>query len=96
MKYTVYIFKCLSTGTHCMGVTRDLRERLQELRQGAGWRPLAHPELLHVEQHDDLEHAHRRLQAIRRRWGHQSVWPTFLTPDPLVVTSIVIGWGSPH
>ena len=68
MKYTVYVFKCLQSGTLRMGVTHNLGHRLQELQQGTGRRRLIHPELLHVEQYEDLKIAHRRLQAITHQW----------------------------
>ncbi|UCD38514.1 MAG: hypothetical protein JSW54_03285 [Fidelibacterota bacterium] len=68
MKYTVYIFKCLMTGSHYLGVTHDLRGRFEELRSGGSWKRLTSPELLHAEQHDDLQMAQRRLQTIRRQW----------------------------
>ena len=79
-----------------MGVTQDLCGRLEELRQVAGWRRLVHPELLHIEQHDDQVRAHQRLQDLRHRWRNHSVWHAFPSPDPLAITSGVIRQVSPH
>ena len=96
MKYTLYIFRCLQTGTHCMGVTRDLSDALRELREGGRGQRLMSPELLHVEQHDDSAEAHRRLQAIRRGWHPDGHWPGSLTTHAPTVTAALIGLSSLH
>ncbi|MFB0517571.1 MAG: hypothetical protein ACETWG_13355 [Candidatus Neomarinimicrobiota bacterium] len=96
MRYTVYIFRCLSTGTYFMGVTNDLRSCLEELRSHSGWRRLAHPELLHVEQHDSRLMAQRRLQAIHRQWRHLTTRPGILVPDLLNTTSAALISSSLH
>ncbi|MEE9464737.1 MAG: hypothetical protein V3W14_04070 [Candidatus Neomarinimicrobiota bacterium] len=56
-------------------MTRDLRSCIQDLHEG-GRQRLAHPELLHIEQHDDAQWAHRRLQDIRRRLREFAEWPS--------------------
>ena len=96
MKYTVYIFKCLSTGTHWMGVTRNLDRRLQTLREAGPGRRLVNPELLHVEQHDNRDGAHRRLQAIRNGWQPNSVWPGFRFAEHPPLSAALIGSSSLH
>lgn len=90
MKYTVYIFRCLRTGTHFMGVTPNLRDRFEELRRAGGWRCLAHPELLHVEQFDDLQSAQRRLQAVRLRWRCYTAGPGTQAYDRVRAASVPI------
>ena len=96
MKYTIYIFRCLRTGTHHMGVTRDLSEALRKLREGGRGQRLVNPELLHVEQHEDHERAHRRLQAIRGEWQPDSPWPAGLMGNAPTVAAAVIGLISLH
>ena len=68
MRYTVYIFKCLQTGTHSLGVTTDLSASLATLLDGSRCQRLVSPELIHIEQHDDRAQAHRRLREICRQW----------------------------
>ena len=96
MKYTIYIFRCLRTGTHHMGVTRDLSEALRKLLEGGRGQRLVNPELLHVEQHEDHERAHRRLQAIRRGWQPDSHWPASLMGNAPTVAAALIGLTSLH
>ncbi len=96
MKYPVYRFKCLSTGTLWMGVTRNLGNRLKTLQEGGPGRRLINPELLHVEQHDDRDGAHRRLQAIRRCWHPNSVWPSFRFAEHPPLSAALIGSSSLH
>ena len=96
MKYTIYIFKCLQTGTHHIGVTRDLSAALSKLREGGPGQRLVSPELLHVEQHEDQERAHRRLQAIRRGWQPDSHWPASLMGNAPTVAAALIGLTSLH
>ncbi|MCH7859426.1 MAG: hypothetical protein IID14_06965 [Candidatus Marinimicrobia bacterium] len=96
MKYTVYIFKCLHTGNHTMGITTNFRDCLEKFL-GAGCRSsLTNLELFHVEQHDDLQVAHRRIQAIRSRWRYHTKSSTFLNIDPLVTPSTEAGSSSLH
>ncbi len=68
MRYTVYIFKCLQTGTHSLGVTTDLGASLATLLDGSRCQRLVSPELIHVEQHDSPVQAHQRLREICRQW----------------------------
>ena len=96
MKYTVYILKCLRTGTHCMGVTSDLSASLQQLQEDGNGQRLINPELVHVEQHEDPERAHQRLQTIRRHWRPASRWPAFSAADTATVTAALIGFSSLH
>ncbi|MEE9465045.1 MAG: hypothetical protein V3W14_05675 [Candidatus Neomarinimicrobiota bacterium] len=72
MKYTVYIFKCLHSGTHSLGVTTDLSASLATLLDGSRCQRFVSPELIHVEQHDDPVLAHQRLQEICREWHRLS------------------------
>ena len=96
MKYTLYILKCLRTGTHCMGITSDLSARLRMLQEDGNGPRLLNPELVHVEQHEDHERAHQRLQAIRRRWRPASPWPAISIADSAAVTAALIGFTSLH
>ncbi len=96
MRYTVYIIRCLRSGTHYLGVTQDLSARLEELRHAGGWRRLAHPELLHIEQHDHPTDAHKRLQDISHRWRNHSVYQQLYYPDLFAVTPGLIGGLSSH
>ena len=96
MRYTVYIVRCLRSGIHYLGVTQDLRARLEELQQGVGWSRLAHPELLHIEQHDNMSDAHRRLQDISNRRKNHSIWQQLPHPELLAVTPSLLGSLSPH
>ena len=72
MRYTVYIFKCLQTGTHSLGVTTDLGASLATLLDGSRCQRLVSPELIHVEQHDNPAQAHQRLREICRQWYKHS------------------------
>ncbi len=68
MRHTVYIFKCLQTGTHSLGVTTDLGASLATLLNGSRCQRLVSPELIHVEQHDSRGQAQQRLREICRQW----------------------------
>ena len=72
MRYTVYVFKCLQTGTHSLGVTTDLAASLATLLDGSRCQRLVSPELIHVEQHDSPGRAHQRLREICRQWHRLS------------------------
>ena len=52
-----------------MGVTTDLKAKLQELFNQEGPNRIVHPEFLHLEHLENLPEAHRRLQSIQSRWG---------------------------
>ena len=89
-KYTVYVLKCLSTGRYIMGVTPNLREHFREVRQCGGWRRhLAHPEVIHLEQHDDMQTAQQRLQFIRVRWRRDRDWDMLANLGPTLLPSML-------
>lgn len=68
MKCTLYILRCLRTGNQRMGITTDLQTQLGAIFAEKGAQRLVHPEIMHIEQLEDLASGHRRLQAIRARW----------------------------
>ena len=66
--YTLFIFRCLRTGNHFLGVTTDLQDATRRLLGGTGPVRLTNPELMHIEQYESLHLAHRRMQQIVSRW----------------------------
>ena len=68
MRHTVYIFRCLLTGTHCVGVTTDLRAAVDYMVSTGSNHRLASPELVHLEQHDSPQEASYRLHQICSQW----------------------------
>ena len=68
MRHTVYVFRCLLTGTYCVGVTTDLRAVVDYMVSTGRGHHLASPELLHLEQHDSPQEASYRLHQICRQW----------------------------
>ena len=64
-RYTIYVLRCLRTGTHTFGLTRCFSDSLERHRYSHECESCVSPEILHLEQHDTANAAHARLNVIR-------------------------------
>ena len=64
-RYTIYVLRCLRSGTHTFGLTRCFAESLEKHRISHECESCVCPEILHLEQHDTVNAAHARLNVIR-------------------------------
>ena len=64
-KYTVFVLRCLRSGTHTFGLTKCFADSLQKHRVSHECGQCVSPEILHLEQHDTAAEAHARLNVIR-------------------------------
>ncbi len=88
MQYTLYVLRCTQSGNVRLGVTTELRECVERLREDCHSSAIMNPELLHIEHHDTHDQAHRRIQDIARTWHKRSGEFSFSAVNPLAVHSV--------
>jgi len=79
-----------------MGVTTNFRESVDRMCKSGSRRAWKNTELIHIEQHDQHQLAHKRLQAIRSRWREDVNYAMWLNVNPLKLPPAVSGSISLH
>ena len=86
MKVTLYIIRGISSRKNYVGITNDLKRRLNEHRNGTtkGGQLIGDFELIYTEEFDDYLSARKREVFLKSGKGRQWIKKNIVKPRPAV------------